>query len=385
MRRVVVLGGGYAGLAFVQGLRRAKLADVEITLVDRYPFHTLLTETHTVAAGSRPVRLVKVPLRLLQPGVELVTARVTGIDTAQHQVLTDAAVVPYDILAFCLGGIDNDFDIPGVREHALFLRGPRDAERIRARLKHLATQDGVVIVGGGLTGVELAAEMAMHGKHRRITVVESHHSLVNGLPAALQERARRRLGWLGVNVLTGTRVEQVAPDRVHIADGSILMAAMVVWATGVKGHPLVPELGVTVDHLGRALVSPDLQTDLAGIYVLGDSAVCRPAPELPALPHSAQLAEQMGFAAAANVAAQLQGQPARIFHPHMRGILCDLGGLNASGLVYRFQIHGLLGALAKGVAVHGHLWRTMGATGWLRHLRDQVQHAWRGDAQQADG
>lgn len=373
MTKVLVLGGGYAGLAFIQGLRRTRVPNLEITLVDRNPYHTLLTETHSVAAGTRLPSLVEVEFSALGPGVRVVIASVSSVDRERRLVTTDAGALPYDFLAFCLGGRDADFGIPGVREHALFLRGIADAARIRERLDRMPEGGSVVVVGGGLTGVELAAEMAIRQRRPgRITLVEAAPSLLPGLPESVRDRARRRLGWLGVNVATDARVSRVDEGRVALADGSVLAAHAVVWAAGVQGHPLLAGVGLALDRSGRALVDARLQA-APEIYVLGDSAAYAPAPGAPALPPSAQLAEQMGFAAAADLAASLRGRVRRPFVPHLKGVLCDLGGLNAAGLVYRFQVHGLFGAAAKRVSVLGHLWRTTGLTGLLIHLGEQAQ------------
>ncbi len=367
--RVVVLGGGYAGVSFIQGLRRESIADLEITLVDRNPYHTLLTETHTVAAGSRVPGRVEIPFHSLGAGVRVVVAEVEALDAAARLVHTSAGTLPYDYLAFCLGGADNDFGIPGVREHALFLRGVKDAERIRTQLEQLPEGAGVVVVGGGLTGVELAAEMVQtFGRRRSITVLEAARNLLPGLPAGLQDRARRRLGWLGVNVMTGARVTAVEAGKLHLADGTVLVAGLVVWTAGVKGHPMVAATGATVDRAGRAVVDEHLRSTAPGVYVLGDSAAFRLAPEAAPLPPSAQVASQMGFSAAADLGARLRGEEGRRFKPVLRGVLCDLGGLNASGLVHRFQVHGLVGAVAKRGSVLAYLWKTTGLKGFLIHL-----------------
>lgn len=368
--RVVVLGAGYAGLAFVRGLLRARVPGLSITLVDRNAYHTLLTETHTVAAGSRPAALVEIPLSALGAGVQVMTAAVTGVDVKRRLVALDTGELAYDFLAVCLGGKDNDFGTPGVQEHALFLRGRQDAQRIHARIQALSPGAGVVIVGGGLTGVELAAEIAIHGSHRRsVTVVEAAPSLLPGLPAGIQQRARRRLGWLGVNVTTAGRVVRITDDQVHLADGSVLTCGLVIWTAGVKGHPLLADMGVATDRGGRAVLDQYLHSSLLDVYILGDCAAFQLAPHLPPAAPSAQLAEQMGFAAAADLGSRLRGGQGRAFVPHLQGVLCDLGGINATGLVHRFHVHGVLAAIAKRFSVLRHLWNTFGIRGLLLHLR----------------
>lgn len=380
--RVVVLGGGYAGLAFARGLRQTGVDNLEITLVDRNQNHTLLTETHTVAAGTRPTASVEVPFAPVCEGIHLVTAAVLSVDVGAKQVLTDTGALPFDYLAFCLGGRDNHFNIPGVREHARFLRGAQDAEAIRTRLETMGDTGNVVVVGGGLTGVELAAEMALHwGARRTVTLVEASPHLLPGLPPALQDRARRRLGWLGVNVLTGRMVRQITHDHVHLSDRTNLNSGLTVWCAGVQGHPLVAEMGAATGRDGRAQVDAHLRSSLENVYVLGDSA----AFGTPPLPPSGQLAEQMGLYAAAALGARLHGKEHPPFAPRLKGVLCDLGGVNATGLIYKLQVHGRLAALAKRATVLGHLWRVTGYKGLLHHLRSGA-HAgapqkaeWRGE------
>lgn len=363
--KVVVLGGGYAGLSFVRGLGREGIRDLEMTLVDRNAYHTLMTETHTVAAGTGPEARVKIPLSVMGAGVRLIQSSVLSIDTERRWVRTQATTIPYDYLAFCLGGRDNDFGTPGVREHAFFLRGEQDGVAIRRSIESLADGGAVVVIGGGLTGVELGAEAALHwGRRRTVSVVEAADDLLPGLPSGLRDRARRRLGWLGVNVLTGSRVTGIEDGRVHLADGSILSCGLTVWAAGVAGHPMVREMGADVDRNGRAIVDGRLRSSIDGVYILGDSA----AFGTPPLPPSAQLAGQMGFAAAEDLAAELRGETGRPFTPRLRGVLCDLGGLNAVGLVYRFQVQGLFAAVAKRVSVLSHIWRTTGCRGLLHYL-----------------
>lgn len=365
--RVVVLGGGYAGVACVRRLQSRAGRDLQVTLVDRNPFHTLLTETHTVAAGTRPVSTVALPFDF-GPQVRRLEAEVTAIHPEGRWVETTAGSLEYDYLVFALGGADQDYGIPGVREHALFLRGIDDARRIRAALAALPRQAPVVIVGGGLTGVELAAEIALSRPGGSLTVVEGAPTLLPSLHPGLALRARRRLGWLGVNVRTGSPVRAVGPDRVELADGTVLPHRLLIWVAGVKGHPLTAQLKVRRDRAGRVEVDAYLRSSRPEIYVIGDSAAFRPAPDARPLAPSGQLSEQMGFAAADDLLSRLEGGPGVPFRPHFRGVLLDLGGLAAAGLIYRLQVAGPVAHLAKRAAVAGHVARTLGLRSLFRLL-----------------
>jgi NADH:ubiquinone reductase (H+-translocating) len=402
VHRIVVLGGGYAGLAFVRRLHRAAghraaghgaaghraaghgaaghraaghgAANLQVTLIDQNCHHTLLTETHAVAAGARPASAVAVPFAVVRSGFRFVQARVEAVDPAQKLVHTDSGAVAYDTLAFCLGGTENDFGVPGVRQHAVTLRSTKEAEQIRRRVEEMPEGGQVVIVGGGLTGIELAAEMAMFwGNRRTVTVVEAAPHLLPGLPLSLRERARRRLGWLGVNLIIGHRATAISGSFVEIDDGSRLASRLTIWAAGVSGHPLVAAMGAAVDKAGRAIVDSRLRSSLPGVYVLGDSAVFRPAPDQPSLPPSGQLAEQMGLAAAADLLARLEGRDGAPFAPRPQGVLFDLGGLSAAGVIYRLRVSGLIALAAKRLAVWRHLWTVMGWRGLAAHLATVVR------------
>lgn len=374
--RVVVLGGGYGGLSFVRHLAARHGLAAEVTLVDRNAFHTLLAECHTVAAGTRPPAAVQIPFRAI-PGVRLLQATVTGLDAVGHRVLTDRGPVPYDALVIALGSVDNSYGIPGVAEHAAHLRGAADAVALRERVAALPPRARVVVAGGGLTGVELAAELALRRLHRslEVTVVEAAPALLPSLPENLQERARRRLGALAVNVLTGQRIERVDERLVHLAGGGAVPYDLLVWAAGVKGHPLLAAMGLATDGAGRALVDEQMRASLPDVWVVGDCAAT-------ALPPTAQAAEEHGRLAAASVSGRLAPTPALdgALSPHrpgalpvpawkrppsFKGFLISLGAGYGIGYLWRRPLTGLAPALLKRLIELRHRLAVAGLRGLL--------------------
>lgn len=326
-RTIVVVGGGYAGLAFVNQLRHYDRS-TPVTLIDRNPCHTLLVESHQVAAGSRSPESILIPFDRIS-GVRFLQAEVLGGDLEAGILHTTAGPVPFDHLVLAVGSVDDDFGVPGVREHCQVLRGFRDAVAIRNRLAALPPGAPVVVAGGGLTGVELAAQIALRRTDGgTVMLVEAAPALLPGLPAQLGRFARQRLGQLGVNVITGAPVVRVESGLAHLRDGTALPFGLMVWACGVRAHPLVAALGLPTDRSGRALVGRDFQTPLPGVYAIGDCA----AGHAP----SAQLALQQGRA----LAAALSGRtPAR---PREKGVLVDLGQGRAVGQVGPLTLRGLL-------------------------------------------
>lgn len=353
-RSILVVGGGYAGLAFISQLRQYDQT-TPVTLIDKNPYHTMLVESHQVAAGSRSPASILLPFDHIR-NLRFLRAEVLGGDLRAKHLETTAGRVSYDRLVLAVGSVDHDFGVPGVREHCQTLRSLDDAVAIRDRLAALPADAPLVIAGGGLTGVELAAHIALHrASCRSLTLVEAAPSLLPGLPDHLARAARRRLGQLGVNVITGTPVARVEPGLAHLQDGTALPYGLMVWACGVKAHPLVAALGLPTDRAGRALVGPDFRTPVPDVYVIGDSA----AGHTP----SAQLALQQGRA----LAARLSGRA----HAPLRnkGVLVDVGQGRAVGLVGRLMLRGLLPGWLKRVTEIAWIARVLGWRAAIGHLR----------------
>lgn len=332
IRPILVVGGGYAGLSFIRQMRKYS-PEVPVTLIDKNPYHTMLVETHQVAAGTRSAESVLVPFDQIGE-FRFIRAEVLAVDAQTRTLSTTAGDIGYDRLVLALGSVDHDYGVPGVREHCQMLRGLADAEEIRRRLDALGPDAPVLIAGGGLTGVELAAHIALRRPgHRSLTLVEAAPTLLPGLPPRLVRSARRRLGLLGVNVLTGSPVTRVEAGRAHLRDGTVLPFGLMIWAAGVRAHPLVTTLGLPADRSGRVIVGPDYQTPVPDLYVIGDCA----AGHQP----SAQAALQQGRA----LAAVLTGRaPAPLRN---KGVLVDLGEHRAVGRVGTLTLSGLVPGLLK--------------------------------------
>jgi NADH:ubiquinone reductase (H+-translocating) len=358
--RIAVIGGGYGGLAFIRRLVALR-PDAVTTLIDRNPYHTALTEIHEVAAGNRAPATIRIPFAELE-GFRFIQAEVTGLDAAGRRVLTSAGPVEYDLLVLALGGTDTDFGVPGVAEHTRMLHSLQDALAIRDRLDLLPERASILIAGGGLTGVELAAEIGMRrGTTGNITLVEAAPMLLPGLAGVLQRGARRRLGSLGVNVLTGSRIARVDEGMVHFQDGSALPFALMVWACGVRSNLLVARLGLPVDKAGRTIVDGCLRTALPGVYALGDCAAT-------GLPPTAQAACQQGAHLADHVVGLLQGEERPVAPVRMRGTLVALGHIFGVGsLGDSLHMAGWLPALLKHLNVAKWFWTAAGLHGVRRY------------------
>lgn len=345
--QIVVLGGGYGGVAFIRQMAALR-PEAKVTLIDRRAHHTVLTEIHQVAGGNRAPESLLVPFASLE-GCRFLQAEVTGLDPAARQVQTSAGPVAYDILVIGLGSVDTDYGVPGVRQHAMTLHSISDALAIRKALEALPEGAPVIVAGGGLTGVELAAEIGIRrGMGGNLTLVEAAPSLLPGLAPRLQKGARRRLGALGVNVLTATRIAAANPGMLRFSDGSSLPFGLMIWACGVRANPLIGRLGILTDKAGRAVVDSNMQTELEGVYVVGDCAA--------GAPPSAQAACQQGAALAVHIAGLLTGAAPPVRPVRMKGTLVDLGHTYGVGDLGQLQLTGWLPALLKRANVARWVW-----------------------------
>ena len=337
--RVVIVGGGFAGAAAAKGLRHAK---VDVLVIDRRNHQIFQPLLYQVATAVLSPADVAAPLRQLgarQPNVEAVLAEVTAIDTQARKVTarlpSDQVVqVPFDFLVVAAGVAPSYYGHDEFAAHAPGLKTLTDAEAIRSKIlkayelaeltndpderRRLMT---FVLVGGGPTGVELAATIAQMARvtlrrnFRRIRPEETNVVLVEGgqriLPSfdeTLAAAAHRQLERLGVSVRTGANVEAVDGDGV-IAGGERLRAATVLWTAGVAASPLSALVGAPTDRAGRAVVGPGLETRSGpGVFVIGDAASVtqdgKPAPGV------VQAALQQGAYVAGALRARIEGRAA---------------------------------------------------------------------------
>jgi NADH dehydrogenase len=356
---VVIVGGGFAGLAAARTLRGAP---VRITLVDRHNHHVFQPLLYQVATASLSSADIASPLRR-QRNVTVLLGDVTGIDLRRQRLDLDDGDVPYDFLVVAAGATHSYFGHDEWARHAPGLKTLADAVDIRRRVllafekaereTDEARRDEwltFVVVGAGPTGVEMAgtlAEIARHtlkGEFRRIDpararviLVEATARVLPPYPPDLSEHARRSLDALGVTVRTGAMVTGVDATGVQLG-GERIAARTIVWAAGVAASPLFRALG-RVDRAGRVKVEPDLTVPgHREVFVAGDLASLeqdgRPVPGV------APAANQMGRHAALNILRSLEGQPHAAFHYVDKGSLATIGRRAGVAQIGRIKLWG---------------------------------------------
>jgi NADH dehydrogenase len=370
--RVVIVGGGFAGLYAAKALRTAA---VSITVVDRTNYHLFQPMLYQVATAALDTSDIASPIRSIlrhQKNTEVLMAEVTSVDVAARQLqLADGHLLDYDYLLLAPGVRHSYFGHTAWEASAPGLKTADDAEDIRRRVllafeaaerepnvekrrAHLT----FVVIGGGPTGVEVAGALAeirqyaLRRDFRRIDpraatvmLLEGGRQLLPSYPAELADQARESLRLLGVDVRTETFVTDVQPD--HVSAGRLVIPThTVVWAAGNRASPILQSLGAPLDSIGRALVERDLSIPgYPEVFVLGDAAAF-PGKKGEPLPGLCPVAIQQGKFAAATIRADLAGKPRRPFTYLDKGQLAVIGRGRGVADLGPLHFHGFIAWLA---------------------------------------
>lgn len=399
--RIVVVGGGAGGLELVVKLARKFRRDksTEVVLVDKNPTHIWKPLLHEVATGSMNSDFDEASYRLLAKkhkfkfmlgrvadiDLDKKNLRLGSVDDNEGREMVPGRVVEFDYLAVGVGSESNDYGIEGVKEFARQLDSREQAEEFHQeftrqlnRVNSLAEKDGalsVVIVGGGATGVELAADMHNVVQRLReygfehlssdrlvVSIIEAAPALLPRLPERIGLSVQRELARIGVTVRVSTRVEKITADAVIAGGGDAIPADISVWAAGVKAPSWLADSGFPVDHLGRIQVNNDLSVkDLPHVYAIGDCCSCF-SEDGTEVPPRAQAAHQMAATAAKNIRASILKKDSKKFVYRDFGSLVSLSKFSTVG--------NLMGNLVRGtVFVEGWLARMVYLSLYRMHQR----------------
>jgi NADH:ubiquinone reductase (H+-translocating) len=283
--RIIVLGAGYTGAAAGRLARRLRREDVAVTLVNAEPDFVERVRMHQLAAGQdlkpRPFSEM-----FAGTGVELRLAKVTGVDVDRKTVAvidangagliapgSGAEELTYDTLVYALGSGWNAQGVPGTAEHAYEIASRPGALRLRERLARLDAGHTVVVVGGGLTGVEAATEIA-EARPDLDVALAARGGLGEWLSPKGREHLRRVFGKLGITVHEHAAVTGVEADRVATADGKAIPAAVTVWTTGFAVHPIAKATALEVTGAGQIVVDGTMRSvSHPDVYAVGDAAM----------------------------------------------------------------------------------------------------------------
>jgi NADH dehydrogenase len=349
---VVIVGGGFAGLACARKL--AKSDDVRVTLIDKNNYHQFQPLLYQLATSELGTGDVATSLRNSLRGhanVDVKMQEVTAADPKTRTVTTrEGESYQGDFLVLAAGSQANFFGTAGAKENAFPLYSVEEAQRLRSRIltvfedvnrdPNLVEQGALnfVVVGGGATGTEIAGALAdminftipaEYGdftlNYARVYLVDHGHALLAPFSAEAHDYAARALQRKGVQLRMGIGVKEVAPDRVLLSDGTSIQTRTVVWGGGLMASPLAASAGLPRGRGGRIEVKPDLTVGgFPSVYALGDFANI-PSPEGQVLPQLGSVAQQGGEWAAKNILAEIAGETRTSFHYRDKGIMAMIG------------------------------------------------------------
>jgi len=383
---IVIVGGGAGGLELACKLGR-KLGPSKVLLVDTRLYHIWKPSLHEVAAGTLDIHQEGLSYQMLahDNGFTFVYGPMTALDAEARRITVGAVKaadgedvlherhIDYTSLVMAVGSTSNYFGVPGAREHTISLNATEDAERFRLRLLRLmavaeqareerpdavAALD-VVIIGGGATGVELAAELreasgvyATYGFSRlqvkrdvRITLLEGAPRILAPLPERVSAAALKLLGERGIQVVTDCRVTQIDPDKVLDNAGNVYPANLVVWAAGIRAPEFLSTLGLPTNKGGQIEVDAHLRVKgVPGVFALGDCAACIDESGKPVPPRAQAAHQQADYL--------------------LKGFVRAAAGKPVDDKPYRYRDYGSLVSLGKTTSV-GNLMGSLRGASWF--------------------
>ncbi|ASA23976.1 NAD(P)/FAD-dependent oxidoreductase [Paenibacillus donghaensis] len=341
MRTLLVLGGGYGGLALIQELLNNHLPhDVEIVLIDRMPYQGIKTEYYALAAGTA----TDYHLRIQFPVHSRLTVRygeVGSIDLESRIVFMDSGEpVSYDILAIALGCTDNYHNVPGADQYTCSIQTFSGTRETYRRLNDVKPYGNVNIVGGGLSGVELAAELRESRPDLNISILDRGERVLSSFPAKLSKYVEEWFSEHQVQTLGRVSVSHVEKDALFNGTEAI-PSDVTVWTAGIKPVQVVQNLDLAKDRGGRIILGQYYHIpDYPEVYVLGDCA------SLPFAP-SAQAAGAQGEQVGQILQALWRNETPKLHAIRLKGTLGSLGKNSGFGLMGQRSVMGRVPRLLK--------------------------------------
>jgi NADH:ubiquinone reductase (H+-translocating) len=388
-KHVVIVGGGFAGVATAKGL--AGKQGVRVTLLDKNGYHQFQPLLYQVATAELTPQDIAFDLEAIfddDANVEVRQGDAVSADPEARTItLADDSTIEGDVVVLAAGSQPNFFHTPGAEEFSFPLYSLNDAKRVRSRVLQLfqdaskkpeLVEKGAlnfVVVGAGATGVESAGALAELAHNvmphvyehlaiagAKVILVDLGHAVLAPFSDEAHTYAAKQLQRRGVEIRLGVSAKEIAADHVTLSDGTTIKTHLTVWGGGLMAAPIGARSGVTQGRGGRIDTQPDLTVEgFPEVYALGDFANISIAGD-DALPQLGSVAQQSGSWAAENILAGIQGKPRKSFHYKDKGIMAMIGRKAAVAEVgeHRHELHGRI-AFAAWLGVHAQLLANAGA------------------------
>jgi NADH dehydrogenase len=387
-KTVVVIGGGFAGIAAVIRLKY-KLTDVphKIILLDKNKYHLFTPSLYELATSEEPKKNVSIPFSKIFPkGIQILYKSVQTIDPLTNTLtLNDTSTINYDYLIIAAGSQPAFMGIPGLEQYGTGFKTLQDALTIKKKIKNLCCVDGkcnkkvqAVIGGGGFAGTELAAELltykdriaVQHGLDKNcleLTIIQGSDHLLNELNPRVSRIAESRIKFPNVHFAFGGHIKEVTQTEVLTDNGKSYPYEILIWTGGVQPNSLAKANNLPVTHRGGLIVNNFMQVKgYENIFAAGDiAAFIDPWTQKPA-PNVAQIAEEQGATAGENVANLIRNEEIRPYIFRHWGYVVPLRGYySVAELVYNVHLQGFAGWIVQQLVLLRYLF---GILPWNRAL-----------------
>ncbi len=368
--RILIAGAGFAGIYTFKALKKLLRGNNEIEIFIMHPKNYFLFTPllHEVTTGNQTLRNITEPIRKILKGsnAHFVQTKILGVSIPEKIIETEQGYYRYDYLVLSLGAQTNFYHTPGAKEHCFTLKSLEDAYRLKNQFidnfeRASETDDPeekkkllhFVVIGGGPTGVELAAEMAdfFYGtfskyytpdiiEATKITIIQSHKTLVPQFPSNFHKRSFKRLKHEKIEIRLDCKVQEVTENQVTLSNGEVISTATPIWVAGIEPQQIPFDVEVEKNDKGQIKVGSDLSiSNHPNIFVLGDMAEVNDHKGSP-LPATAQVATKQAFHTAQNILQCINNQPTLPFIYQSSGTLMSLGKFHALGKIANIPFSG---------------------------------------------
>lgn len=374
-KKVVILGAGYGGVHVAQVLNKLSKSrnDIEITLINKTPFHVLLTELHEVAGNRVHPDAVKVSLERVfkKTPVKVVEDTITDIDFKSQKLSSANKQYNYDYLILGFGSEPAFFGIPGMKEHSLTLWSFEDAIKVRdhiidmfitaSREKDTHKRQELltfIVGGGGFTGIELVGELAqlvnelcseynIDRNEVKLLVVEAMSRILTNLSDKSMKKAVKYLNKNGVEILTDSPITKVNENSIELKSGRTINTKTLIWTGGVQNDSFSGKLGITLGKRGRIEANEYMQSvDYKNVYVIGDNISYNDS-KAGMLPPLVETALQTADYAAKNIINDIDGKDKEKFSANYHGVMVSVGGAYSVAEVGRMKLSWIFSDIMK--------------------------------------
>jgi NADH dehydrogenase len=342
-KKIIIVGGGFAGLTAVFTLKELLKSNIDITLIDKREVHSFIPSIHEIISGKTKAKDIGIPLRVIlrSTSIHLIQDEVVSIDLKKRVVETFDHALRYDYLLLCCGATNNLFNVDGAKEIACPFRTPEDAERIHADLnlvlENRNRKSNIIILGGGTEGVEVAGEIIdlieeggygddFSSGRINIKLIQGKTRILPEFSSPAQEFVTEYLSKKGIRIITKSRITKVLKNKIELESGKYLNMSMLIWTGGIKPARLIQEINLSKDTNGWLKVTEQLHSpDDSHVFGVGDIINIYSKGKYLNLPRLAYHAQDQALVASMNIYYQMKGKKKIPYYPKQKPQLISIG------------------------------------------------------------